>query len=842
MEQRTRCGTDRRRRMVADAAVDMGGGVLLNGIDFIEVLDRDAPDPALRQRLIDVAFIRPDGAVGAGPLLGPENFRISGGVRVVGITVQDVAKAGPRTLRLTLDRAGDFSVYALSLTAGAAIDAPPANMDLALSRVAFSFKADCPAEYDCKPAPGAPPADAPGPALNYLARDYDTFRRLMLDRMAETIPAWTERSPADLGVTLVEALAFAADQTSYFQDAIATEAYLPLARLRSSVLRHARLLGHRAAEGANARTVVALTAAADRSGPGLIPAGTRLLTAPPDFAGRLPAIIPPEPELMERALAAGALSFETMEDVTDLRVARNEMRLHDWGDPDCRLPAGTTVAHAVGTAAALGLSRGDLIAFEERIPPGGSADDPPDPARRQVVRLSADPAQLRDALLDVDVLELRWAVGDALEFAVNLSGGDGAPGAALIGNLVLADHGRSVDFRDPRPEDAIAAPRRPGTTAPLRTGLLDAQAPGAAPRPRLDADAVVFAAPFDPRAARDAPLRAALFPSEAPTAQVRLIGDGETWTARPDLLASDRYAPDFKVEPTSDGGARVLFGDGELGKAPDPDADFTAVIRMGGGPAGNVGPDAIRHMVLADQGLLVAVRNLIPATGGRARDADAAIKIAAPRAFRVQKRAVTPADYAQAAESHPEVSRAAADLRWTGSWRTVFLSIDRVGGRPAQDPAFQADLRRLLGARRLAGHDLEIVEPRRAPLDIVLVACAEDGFYGQDVARDLADAFSAGMARDGRRGFFHPDAFSFGDPVRLSAMIARAMQVPGVRWVGTRLGDDLPPGRFARMDQPGVDHADAGEIPIGPREVAEAANDPDAPDRGRVRFAVEGGR
>ena len=48
----------------------------------------------------------------------------------------------------------------------------------------------------------------------------------MLDRMAVLMPAWQERNPADLGVALVEALAYSADQLSYQQDAVATEAYL----------------------------------------------------------------------------------------------------------------------------------------------------------------------------------------------------------------------------------------------------------------------------------------------------------------------------------------------------------------------------------------------------------------------------------------------------------------------------------------------------------------------------------------------------------------------------------------------------------------------------------------
>ena len=52
----------------------------------------------------------------------------------------------------------------------------------------------------------------------------------------------------------------------------------------------------------------------------------------------------------------------------------------------------------------------------------------------------------------------------------------------------------------------------------------------------------------------------------------------------------------------------------------------------------------------------------------------------APQAFRTQERAVTAADYAAAAERRADVQRAAATFRWTGSWHTVFVTADRVGG------------------------------------------------------------------------------------------------------------------------------------------------------------------
>ena len=60
----------------------------------------------------------------------------------------------------------------------------------------------------------------------------------------------------DIGVALVEVLAYVGDYLSYYQDAVATEAYLDTARQRISVRRHARLVDYRMHEGCNARAWV----------------------------------------------------------------------------------------------------------------------------------------------------------------------------------------------------------------------------------------------------------------------------------------------------------------------------------------------------------------------------------------------------------------------------------------------------------------------------------------------------------------------------------------------------------------------------------------------------------
>jgi predicted phage baseplate assembly protein len=213
------------------------------------------------------------------------------------------------------------------------------------------------------------------------------------------------------------------------------------------------------------------------------------------------------------------------------------------------------------------------------------------------------------------------------------------------------------------------------------------------------------------------------------------------------------------------------------------------------------------------------------------------VRLYAPQAFRTQERAVTAEDYVVVAQRHPEVQKAMATRRWTGSWYTMFLTIDRRHGL-AVDAAFEEVLRRFLERFRLAGQDLEIDGPRFVSLDIAFVVCVEPDYYRSEVKADLLDVFSSRDLPDGRRGFFHPDNFSFGQPVYLSQIVAAAMRVPGVRWIDVA---DRSPNRFKRQGEPAHAELAAGQISIGRLEIARLDNDPSRPENGKLDFVMQGG-
>jgi hypothetical protein len=184
-------------------------------------------------------------------------------------------------------------------------------------------------------------------------------------------------------------------------------------------------------------------------------------------------------------------------------------------------------------------------------------------------------------------------------------------------------------------------------------------------------------------------------------------------------------------------------------------------------------------------------------------------------------------------EQHPEVQRAAATLRWTGSWYTVFLTVDRLDGR-AVDTAFEEELREFLEPYRMAGHDLEIDSPQYVSLEIDMQICVDPDYFCSDVLAALEDVFSSGTRADGSLGFFHPDNFTFGQSLYLSQLYAAAQKVAGVRYVEVLT--------FQRLDLPNTSGLDEGVLTMGRLEIARLDNDPNFRDHGILTFTMKGGR
>ncbi|MDJ0784949.1 MAG: putative baseplate assembly protein [Desulfosarcinaceae bacterium] len=805
MSERYHCQRPQRREKVRTTLSE--GEPVLNGIDYLEI---DPQDPLL----LAVHFLHP---LPPSPQLTPAHFSIEGGVRITDITIAHV-QIDAQHLMLRVSKSGDFSNYRLRLHAAGDSKRLPAGFsppfDSRLSSLTFSFKAACPSDLDCRPASACPPTATPLPAIDYLAKDYDSFRSLMLDRMRLHMPDWKEESPADLLIALTELFAHVGDQLSYFQDAAAGEAYLHTARLRASVRRHARLLDYQMHDGCNARTWVCFQV----DGPVTLAPGTQLMAVDQTQRGGDTAVLPPA-TFDPLADGGKGVVFETCQsDDIDLRVAHNALTFHTWSDADCCLSVGSTSATLVRAPGQV-LTIGQILLFEEVRDPGKEGG-PADPTHRHAVRLVAVNTA-HDALEDQDLWEIAWHPEDALPFVLCLhqtetAEGATAPVSVARANVVLADHGRRLQ-------------------PPVAAVIPDTADDGY--RPQVHHRGLTFAAPLDWGTAEKPTAASRLLrqaPSEARPDGFTLTSGDTTWRVVDSLLHAGPLDPSFVVETDDDGGARLRFGDpahGVMGRVPTDGVKMLAQYRIGNGQAGNLGAEALNRVRSGTSGI-TQVRNPLPAIGGTEPETTSAVKAYAPHQFRRQERAVTEADYAAMAQRFPGVQRAAAYFRWTGSWTTVFVTVDRLGGQ-AVTQVFADDLRAFLEPFRMAGYDLEVIPPAYAPLEIAVSVCLAEGYTAAQVKAELLAVLGAGMGADGTTGRFHPDRYTFGQAVYLSEIVAAAIAIDGVAAADVtrlhRLGG-LPDGELEK-----------GYFSPGDLEIVQMDNDPNFPERGQLTLEFTGG-
>ena len=388
---------------------------------------------------------------------------------------------------------------------------------------------DCPADLDCVPGAPCPPEQFDEPEIPYLAKDYASFRQALLDRLALIMPEWTERHVPDIGITLVELLAYLGDQLSYEQDAVATEAYLDTARLRTSVRRHVRLIDYAMHDGVNARAWVWVDVSID------LPLDANefwFITPPADRTAPHAAML-----LANDLRQVPPSAYEVFEPVVEkgVRLRRHHSTIHfwAWGQRECCLPVGATGAtlldlewapgddaNLAPTPAAvveadppssdrlrvLDLAPGDVLILRELRSPTTATPEDADHTHRQAVRLTRVTEGV-DEVYGVPVLEVEWAAEDALAFPLCLTavGGEDCLEIEVSvghGNVILVDHGRRIDRCGAPPEDLTVPCPPPGPIICVDVPCTDGHEPGDREmgrldyRPLLDGSPITFAETF----------------------------------------------------------------------------------------------------------------------------------------------------------------------------------------------------------------------------------------------------------------------------------------------------------------------------------------------------------
>jgi hypothetical protein len=450
----------------------------------------------------------------------------------------------------------------------------------------------------------------------------------------------------------------------------------------------------------------------------------------------------------------------------------------------------------------------------------------------------------------IPVTKIKWAAADALPFPLCISVLSGTnfwdEVSVALGNNVLADHGMSV-------QDGADSSLRPDTVGVSSlvsvgsdvSGCCEETAPALAPAryaPVLTRGPLTFAAPYD---AGDLlqPAGAALewsMRDVQPCISLTEDGTGDGWAPQRDLLESRSNAKEFVVEVESDGVAHIRMGDDKLGKRPQAGTRFLAAYRIGNGTSGNIGRDTIASVATNNPDItggtqtVLSVTNPFAAAGGIDPERVETVRQNAPAAFRTQERAVTAGDYEDMTlRCSDDIQRAACTFRWTGSWRTAFLTIDRLGGA-AITADFEEDIRTRMDRCRMAGQDVEVNGPEYVSLDLEMVICVKSSYYPGDVKAALLKIFSNRVLPNGALGVFHPDNFSFGQPVYLSRLYAAAQAVDGVASVQIT--------KLMRQGDNNNDAVDTGQLSLGRLEIARLDNDPDYPDHGVFTLIMKGGK
>ena len=602
------------------------------------------------------------------------------------------------------------------------------------------------------------------PLHSYLAKDYESFRRLLFDRIGHTLPEWGETHIPDIGVTLVELLAYVGDSLSYHQDAVASEAYLFTARLRTSIRRHCRLVDYRLHDGCNARTWVCVTVGDEPNRHRPFPARSLAFLTVGD-----PARIVGGNEVFQ-PVAGGP-------EVLQFRRAHDRMTV--------RNATATTATLASSTGEPLDLHAGDVVILEPRD--GGQGAHP--------VRLVRDAIGPR--------VMAAWTEDDALSA--------GSREWVARGNVVLVDHGEPVsETLAPLRRDPAA---RGGATRLLAPTLARTLIAFGCPYPRGGAAAAML--DQDPREAA-----ALLSLDERQTG-----GPVTSWAARGDLLASRPEDRHVVAESDDDGRVHLRFGDDVNGRRPLRGTQFEARYRQGGGPAGNVAAHTIVRAMTwnKDDGYadldLGGVENPLPGRGGVAPESATAAKLFAPSAFpRRQRRAVRADDYVGVILNDPvlrlQVRDAAAVLGWTGSGHEVRVAVVPIVGNTTP-VELQGRVRARLEDVRRIGHNVRVVAPTEISVTVEASLATDDQVHWERVKEAVELLLGTGQLRDGSLGLMHPDRMRLGQAVHASPLIAAAQGVPGVRGADVRLKRKWPAGPAA----PRVTQLDDRSLLLAPLEL-----------------------
>ncbi len=726
---------------------------------------------------------------------------VSGGDRIVAgpmagqVQVTKLVHSAPGVLQVTLVPVGDYSRYTLTIL--------QAGFDPIFGEMVFRFRPGC-FSSNCSPLVKYLPS-VPQPAIDYLAKDYDSFRHTVISAMMQRVPSWQPTSAAILDVVLLDLFSAAADELSNYQDRVMQEAYWATAQKRITLRRQARLMDYFIHEGNQSSAVLALNFPGPASY--TVPALQKAWTGPSLEQPSTVWFAATEPTLVDGIFSS--------------------VPLYTWSDAIPSLAAGATQADLAFSSFADATSATGLIAsgkitrllIEEWLNPATGQAADRNLQKRQILNLTG--AQLlTDPLTGDPVVRVTWRAQDALALTycfVVFVNGVRVPNVALFhGNLVDMVQGKFTQFQY----------LPPGT--PLTPGSYNFQlnAAGAA-ECRLPPAFPVLWTKTTP---------GGLQPSVSTVRVTVTDASGTTeWEEQTDLVHSDGVADrHFVVETNELLRTLIRFGDGTNGVALPDDATVICSWFSGYGPDGNIGQDSLVNFDATGMPniALGTVWNPFDVTDGLPPESANVIRRRVPEAYLYsQSRAITLADYVARAMEVPGVSNAAALYMWTGSWRTVRVVIDPMGTTTLSEP-LRGSVEQQLDAVHLIGEDVEVRAPEFVPLIIEVAVCISSEYWIDDVSPVIERVFCNSYTEDGELAFFNPDRWTFGQALYASQIEGELAKIHGVEHVIS-----------IKMTRWWNQSVTSNEVMLmAPEEIVLVENDPSRMERGSITFTCQGGR
>lgn len=826
----------------------------VTGIDFIYVY----PD----QRMLDVYFIK---GVTLAPLLPGtitldqiEIYSPDTGLPAIELTniITWQVIEGQDVMRLVTKQPGDFTLYKFKID-------DPSRLDPFYNDITFSFKANCPSDLDCKPPNHeCPPDELVDFPINYLARDFWSYRTALLDFASLRYPDWADRLEADAGIMMVELMSALGDEMAYYQDRVSREAYLETATQRRSLRRHARLVDYNLHDGLSATVWLDFTV---KMGPAnIIPPGTNVYAVSEN-----------------NSRIDFEVGYKTDKDNTHLPcsvdVNCNEFFPHIWDESQVCLEPGTTELFLEGHHAAdLKLDDFVIDPVTGKINAGKWVllkTNPTNPAqteRIQMLRLievtnTTDPVVIDPVtLLPAEITHIVWEQAQALTYEFDMTK------LTVRGNMVPATAGLTYsayfivntetstllpdqlkNFQPPL-DSTVEREGHDGTSVHLFTlpGSQDQPLVYLGPdtdnaKPEITLQEVVFdGVKWNPNSTFWFPQRTLLGVNSSEPEDYHFTLDDGTWQR---IVGYQRIGEEFVHKDYAfNNGITIRFGDGEFGRIPPDGTVFRVDYRLGGGRRSNVAAKSLTNFTVQKQPpvptppsttpdllFIDSVTNPKAAANGLDAETYSELRQLAPQAYQtVTYRAVRPEDYEDAAERLPWVQKAGASFRWTGSWITAFVTADPID-TVVLAPDERLDLVKQLNRFRQAGREVYVMDPEYANVDLRIYICVSQDAYPGEVEERV---FEAMLGKKGIRpapGYFSPDRFTFGTFLERSTLEAAIQAVPGVRAVEKILVRRRGWFNWRLFSEYAYDP--------GKNVIIRLENDPLHPERGTLNLYTHGG-